>query len=83
MHKAMHGECSPPPPLQSPPPGDCHFHVFLHQCGVPQFALKYLCNPPPPRRPSFGDRLPPPPPTGRPSRANVGDCKEGGGYSFL
>ena len=34
--------------------------------------------PPPPGRPSLGDRLPPPPP-GRPSRANPGVCKGGGG----
>ena len=39
--------------------------VCLHQRRVPQFALKYPCNPPPPQggRPSLGD---PPPPRGRP-----------------
>ena len=34
--------------------------------------------PPPPGRPSLGDR--PPRPPGRPSRANPGVCKGGGGY---
>ena len=54
--------------------------LCLHQWRVPQFALKYPCNPPPPPgRPLPGNRLPPPP-TGRPSRANGGDCKGGGGY---
>ena len=37
-----------------------------------------LQSPPPPGRPSLGDRLPPPP--GRPSRATPGLCKGGGGY---
>ena len=50
----------------------------LHQWRVPQFALKYPCNPPPPPgRPSLGDRLPPPPPR-RPSRANPRVCKGAG-----
>ena len=37
--------------------------VCLHEWRVPQFALKYPCNPPCPRvgRPSLGDRLPPHP----------------------
>ena len=54
--------------------------LCLHGWRVPQFALKYPCNlpPPPPGRPSLGDRLPPPP--GRPSRANPGVCKGGAGY---
>ena len=52
-------------------------HMCLHRWRVPQFALKYPCNlPPPSRRPSLGDRLPPPP--GRPPRANPGVCKGGG-----
>ena len=52
--------------------------LCLHRWRVPQFALKYPCNPPPPPgRPSLGDRLPPPP--GRPSRANPGVCKGGTG----
>ena len=38
-----------------------------------------LQSPPPPGRPSLGDRLPPPP--GRPSRATPGLCKGGGGYN--
>ena len=47
----------------------------LEAVAVPQFALKYPCNPPPPPgRPSLGDRLPPPKPR-TPPRANVGDCK--------
>ena len=37
-----------------------------------------LQSPPPPGRPSLGDRLPPPP--GRPPRANLGVCKGGKGY---
>ena len=41
--------------------------LCLHQWRVPQFALKYPCTPPPP--------------PGRPLRANVGGCKGGGGYS--
>ena len=52
--------------------------LCLHRWRVPQFALKYPCNPPPPGRPSLGDRLPPPP--GRPSRANPGVCQGGAGY---
>ena len=36
-----------------------------------------LQSPPPPGRPSLGDRLPPPP--GRPLRATPGLCKGGGG----
>ena len=40
---------------------------------------QYPCTPPPPPgRPSLGNRFPPQ--TGRPSRANTGDCKGGGGY---
>ena len=35
--------------------------LCLRQWRVPQFALRYPCNPPPPPgRPSLGDRLPPP-----------------------
>ena len=53
--------------------------LCLRQWRVPQFALRYPCNPPPPPgTPSLGDRLPPPP--GRPSRATPGLCKGGGGY---
>ena len=53
--------------------------LCLHWWKVPHFALKYPCNPPPPPgRPSLGDRLPPPPP-GRPSHANPGVCKGGKG----
>ena len=40
-----------------------------------------LQSPPPPGRPSLGDRLPPPP--GRPSRATPGLCKGGGGYRMV
>ena len=52
----------------------------LHQWRVPQFALKYPCNPPPP----LGDchLATVPPPSRRPSRANGGDCKGGGGKQF-
>ena len=57
--------------------------LCLHQWRVPPFALKYPCNPPPPP----GDRhlatVSPPPPPGRPSRANLGVCKGGGGYHTL
>ena len=56
-------------------------HVFacLHQWRVPQFALQYPCNPPPPPgRPSLGDRLPPPP-----GSANPGVCKGGEGMSSV
>ena len=36
--------------------------VCLHQWRVPQLALKYRCDaPPPPARPSLGDRPPLPP----------------------
>ena len=57
-------------------------HMCLHRWRVPQFAFKYPCNlPPPPGRPSLGDRLPPPP--GRPSRANPGVCKGGQGTGFV
>ena len=41
-------------------------------------AIPLQSPPPPPGRPSLGDRLPPPP--GRPSRATPGLCKGGGGY---
>ena len=53
--------------------------LCLRQWRVPQFALRYPCNvpPPPPGTPSLGDRLPPPP--GRPSRATPGLCKGGEG----
>ena len=48
----------------------------LHQGNVPQFALKYPCKPPPPPgRPSFGDRLPPPHPGDR--RALTGEIARG------
>ena len=39
-----------------------------------------LQSPPPPGRPSLGDRLPPPP--GRPSRATPGVCKGGRGVRY-
>ena len=54
--------------------------VCLHQWRVPQSAVKYPCNPPllPGGRPSFGDRLPPPPPGGD-RRAPWGQIPRGGG----
>ena len=54
-------------------------HVFSLLASVEgtTVCLEIPLQPPPPRRPSLGDRLPPPP--GRPSRANVGDCKGGRG----
>ena len=55
--------------------------VCLHQWRVPQFALKYPFNLPPPwgRRPSLGDHLPHQPGGGGgASHATGGDCKGGG-----
>ena len=52
--------------------------LCLHHWRVPQFALKYPCNPPPPPgRPSLGDRLPPIPPGDR--RAQPWEFAGGGG----
>ena len=52
-------------------------HMCLHRWRVPQFALKYPCNlPPPPRRPSLGDRLPAPHPGDR--RALTREFARGG-----
>ena len=55
-------------------------HVFSLLASVEGTTVCFelpLQSPPPPGRPSLGDRVPPP--TGRPSHANPGVCK-GGGY---
>ena len=58
--------------------------VCLHQWRVPQFALKYPCNLPPPGgwRPSLGDRLPPPPGGGGYRCAPRGEISRGGKYNL-
>ena len=55
-------------------------HVFSLLASVEGTTVCFeipLQSPPPPRRSSLGDRLPPP--AGRPSRANPGVCKGAGG----
>ena len=55
--------------------------VCLQQWRVPQFALKYTCNPPPPG--GEDHHLATPPRGGRPSRAMGGDCKGGGATTSM
>ena len=56
--------------------------VCLHQWRVPQFALKYPCNPPPPR----GETItwqPSPPPQGETVARYGGRHQGGGGVLFF
>ena len=70
-------------------PQFCHIQ-YIHPGGVTPvdhesaqlsrlWRLSHPCNPPPPRD-TVTWRPPPPPALGRPSRANPGVCKKGGGY---